>query len=135
MSHFSTIKTKIKDYDTLVKALNNLGQDVTGNNQELVVTGAHGKGHEKVVADIAIGTDIGFRYNTISKTYELVTDLHTWSQPVPVERFLDKLAQEYALVHIKSQTLNDGYEIVEEKRELDGSVELVVTRWTSDGDN
>ena len=29
----------------------------------------------------------------------------------------------------------DGYEIVEEKRELDGSVELVVTRWTSDGDN
>ena len=135
MSHFSTIKTKIKDYDTLVKALNNLGQDVTGNNQELVVSGAHGKGHETVVADIAIGTDIGFRYSTVSQTYELVTDLHTWNQPVPVERFLDKLAQEYALVHIKSQTINDGYEIVEEKRELDGSVELVVTRWTSDGDN
>ena len=65
----------------------------------------------------------------------MVTDLHTWDQPVPVERFLDKLAQEYALVHIKSQSLEDGYEIVEEKRELDGSVELVVTRWTSDGDN
>ena len=135
MSHFSTIKTKIKDYDVLVKALNNLGQEVTGNNQELVVSGPHGKGHEKVVADVAIGTDIGFRYSTVSQTYELVTDLHTWDQPVPVERFLDKLAQEYALVHIKSQSLEDGYEIVEEKRELDGSVELVVTRWTSDGGN
>jgi len=43
------------------------------------------------------GGDIGFRWNKASGSYELVADLDLWQQPVPVERFLARLTQQYAL--------------------------------------
>ena len=58
MSHFSTIKTKLKNKPQLVEALELLQYDVK-EDQELKVTGAHGIGHETVEAELAIGTDIG----------------------------------------------------------------------------
>ena len=90
MSHFSTIKTKIKHKPEFQEALEILQYDVK-QDQELYVTGNHGIGHETVEAEVAIGTDIGFRMNPHTGDYELVADLETWNQPVPVERFIDKV--------------------------------------------
>ena len=83
MSHFSTIKTKLKDKSQLQEALEILQYDVK-QDQELRVTGNHGIGHETVEAELAIGTDIGFSMNPMTGNYELVADLETWNQPVPV---------------------------------------------------
>ena len=58
MSHFSTIKTKLKNKPQLVEALELLQYEVK-EDQELRVTGSHGIGHETVEAEVAIGTDIG----------------------------------------------------------------------------
>ena len=129
MSHFSTIKTKLRNKEQLQEALVILQYDVK-QDQELKVTGAHGINHETVEADIAIGTDVGFRLNPMTGEYELVADLETWNQPITVERFMDKVSQQYAIQTVKKSTLKEGFTIENEIKNVDGSVELVVTRWT-----
>ena len=128
MSHFSTIKTKLKNKPILQEALEILQYDVK-QDQELKVTGAHGIGHETVEAQIAIGTDVGFRLNEITGVYELVADLETWNQPIPVERFVDKVTQQYARMTIHDQVKKMGFQVEEEWEMVDGSIELTVNRW------
>ena len=128
MSHFSTIKTTIKNKPELVEALELLQYTVV-EDQELRVTGAHGIKHETVVADLAIAKDIGFRLNPMTNEYELVADLETWNQPIPVERFMDKVTQQYARMTIHNTVKDMGFEVAEEWEMQDGSIELTVNRW------
>ena len=128
MSHFSRIKTKIKNKPELEEALLLLQYDVK-EDQELKVTGSHGIKHETVTADLAIGGDVGFRLNPMTNEYELVADLETWNQPIPVERFLDKVNQQYARMSIHNQVKKMGFQVEEEWEMDDNSIELVVTRW------
>ena len=128
MSHFSTIKTKIKEKPILLEALNLLGHNVN-ENQELVVTGSHGHNHPVVDADICIATDIGFRWCNDTQAYELVTDLQTWSLPTPPARFIDKVTQQYARMMVHDQVKQDGWQVAEEWEMDDNSIELTVTRW------
>ena len=128
MSHFSTIKTKLKNKPQLQEALEILQYDVK-EDQELKVNGAHGIGHETVEAQLAIGTDIGFRLNEITGVYELVADLETWNQPIPVERFVDKVTQQYARMTIHDTVKKMGFQVEEEWEMDDGSIELTVNRW------
>ena len=130
MSHFSTIKTKIKHKPQLLEALELLQYNVK-EDQELKVTGAHGIGHETVEAEVAIGTDIGFRMHPVTGEYELVADLETWNQPIPVERFMDKVNQQYARMTIHNTVKNMGFEVEEEWEMDDNSIELVMTRWVT----
>ena len=128
MSHFSTIKTKLKNKPILQEALELLQYDVK-QDQELKVTGAHGIGHETVEAELAIGTDIGFRLNEITGVYELVADLETWNQPISVERFIDKVNQQYARMTVHNVVKDMGFQVDEEWEMQDNSIELTVTRW------
>ena len=128
MSHFSTIKTKLKNKPILQEALELLQYDVK-QDQELKVTGAHGIGHETVEAELAIGTDIGFRLNEITGVYELVADLETWNQPISVERFIDKVNQQYARMTVHNTVKDMGFQVEEEWEMEDNSIELTVTRW------
>ena len=128
MSHFSRIKTKIKNRPELEEALVLLQYDVK-EDQELKVTGAHGIKHETVTADLAIGSDVGFRLNPMTNEYELVADLETWNQPISVERFLDKVNQQYARMTIHNQVKKMGFQVEEEWEMEDNSIELTVTRW------
>ena len=128
MSHFSTIRTKLKNKPQLQEALEILQYDVK-EYQELKVTGAHGIGHETVEAELAIGTDIGFRLNEITGVYELVADLETWNQPISVERFIDKVNQQYARMTVHNTVKEMGFQVEEEWEMEDNSIELTVTRW------
>tara|TARA_B100000214_G_scaffold44740_1_gene28149 strand:+ start:360 stop:737 length:378 start_codon:yes stop_codon:yes gene_type:complete len=125
MSHFSTIKTKIKDKEILIEALNLLQYNVQ-NDQELINPINHR--HEKVKVDVSITDDIGFKWN--GESYDLVADEQTWDLNVPVQRFIDKLTQQYAIQNIKKVTAKDGFTIENEIKNVNGEVELVVTRWT-----
>ena len=128
MSHFSTIKTQIKEAEPLIKALDNLG--FTINQEEKFVKGYRGK---FTAVDISINipgdTKVGFKWDHNSNTYELVTDLDLWKFEIPVERFISKVTQMYAYQTIISKTQEDGYQIVEQKNKNDGSIELVLTKW------
>ena len=128
MSHFSTIKTKIKNKPQLVEALELLQYNVT-EDQELRVTGTHGIKHEVVEAEVAIANDIGFRLNPTTGDYELVADLETWKEPIPVDRFIDKVTQQYARMTIHNTVKQQGFEVEEEWEMDDNSIELTVTRW------
>ena len=128
MSHFSTIRTKLKNKPQLQEALEILQYDVK-EYQELKVTGAHGIGHETVEAELAIGTDIGFRLNEITGVYELVADLETWNQPISVERFMDKVNQQYARMTVHNTVKEMGFQVEEEWEMEDNTIELTVTRW------
>ena len=128
MSHFSTIKTKLKNKQQLVEALELLQYDVK-EDQELRVTGSHGIGHETVDAEVSIGTDIGFRMHPVTGEYELVADLETWNQPIPVERFMDKVNQQYARMTVYNTVKEMGFQVEEEWEMEDNSIELTVTRW------
>ncbi len=128
MSHFSTIKTQLKETKPLVQALNNLGYNI--NQEEKFVKGYKGK---FTAVDISMNlpgeTKVGFKWDNNSKAYELVTDLDLWKFELPVERFISKVTQMYAYQTIISKTKEDGYQIVEQKNKNDGSIELVLTKW------
>ena len=85
----------------------------------------------EMIVEMNTGGDIGFRWNQGSKSYELVTDLDLWKQSIPVERFLSQLTQRYAFNTVLETTAQEGFQIAEEKKNIDGSIELVVTRWDS----
>ena len=128
MSHFSTIKTQLKEAEPLIKALNNLGFII--NQEEKFVKGYRGK---FTAVDISMNlpndTKVGFKWDNNSNSYELVTDLDLWKFELPVERFISKVTQMYAYETIISKTKEDGYQIVEQKNQNDGSIELVLTKW------
>ena len=128
MSHFSTIKTQIKEAEPLIKALDNLG--FTINQEEKFVKGYRGK---FTAVDISINlpgeTKVGFKLDNTSNSYELVTDLDLWKFELPVERFISKVTQLYAYETIIYKTKENGYQIVEQKNQNDGSIELVLTKW------
>ena len=128
MSHFSTIRTKLRNKPQLQEALEILQYDVK-EDQELKVTGSHGIGHETVEAELAIATDIGFRLNPTLGEYELVADLETWNQPIPVERFMDKVNQQYARMTVHNTVKEMGFQVEEEWEMEDNTIELTVTRW------
>ena len=128
MSHFSTIKTELRDRQSLLEALEDLGH---GPRQgSLMVRGYRG---QTVEAQLAVaqanGADIGFRLNPETGSYELVTDLDLWNQAVPVERFVAQLSQRYALRTILAASAEAGFELREQTQQQDGTIELVVSRW------
>ena len=127
MSHFSTIKTKIKHKPQLNEALELLQYDVQ-ENKELINPLDHQ--HEKVKVDISIGDDIGFRLNNNGE-YELVADIQTWKDPVPPKRFVEKVTQQYARMTVHNQIKEMGFQVEEEWEMDDNSIELTVTRWNS----
>ena len=127
MSHFSSIKTKLKDRKALLHALMLMGYGV---NVDQTMKNPAEHIHEEVVADITASNNIGFRMNKTTGEYELVTDLQTWNEPIPVKRFLDKVSQNYAIEVITMAAQDKGYEIEDQKVLDNGSVEMVVTRWT-----
>ena len=128
MSHFSTIKTQLKDAEPLIKALNNLGYII--NQEEKFVKGYRGKFTTVDISTNLPGdTKVGFKWDNNSNAYELVTDLDLWKFELPVERFISKVTQMYAYETIISKTREDGYQIVEQKNQNDGSIELVLTKW------
>ncbi len=130
MSHFSTVKTKLHKREPLLQALNDLGY--IPQEGENLVRGYRG---QTVKAEMTIsmpkGGDLGFRWNPQTNAYELVTDLDLWSHPIPVERFLDQVTQRYALNTVISATAKEGFEVSTQTKNVDGSIELVVTRWDS----
>ena len=128
MSHFSTIKTQLKEAEPLIKALNKLGYII--NQEEKLIKGQRGR---FTAVDISMNlprdTKVGFKWDNNSNSYELVTDLDLWKFELPVERFISKVTQMYAYETIISKTKDEGYQVVEQKNKNDGSIELVLTKW------
>jgi hypothetical protein len=127
MSHFSQIKTQIRNLVSLEAALNDLG--ITYQTGSATVQGYRGQTHE---AQVAIaqenGYDIGFRWN--GTEYELVADLQYWQQPLTVDGFLRQVTQRYAYHTVVTETTKQGFQVAEQQKQADGSIRLVLQRWS-----
>ncbi len=128
MSHFSQIKTQIRNLESLQNALTDLGINWKPGPRE--VRGYRGQTHS---AEVAIeqdnGYDIGFRWN--GKEYELVADLQYWQQNLSVEGFLRQVTQRYAYHTVVKESARAGFQIAEQQQNEDGSIRLVVQRWSA----
>lgn len=128
MSHFSQIKTKIRNLDSLKLALNDLGTDWKAGPCDVRGYQGQTQSAEVVIAQDN-GYDIGFRLNPETSDYELVADLQYWQQPLTVEGFLSQVTQRYAYNTVVAETSRQGFQLAEEQVQKDGSVRLVVQRW------
>ncbi|MEL7085141.1 MAG: DUF1257 domain-containing protein [Cyanobacteria bacterium P01_A01_bin.3] len=127
MSHFSQIKTKIRDLDALEAALCDLGIDSTRGDMQ--VRGYQGQTQAaSVIIPQANGYDVGFQWD--GESYQLVADLQYWQQRWSVETFVNKVTQRYAYQTIVTESESKGFQVVEQARAEDGSVRLVLQRWS-----
>ena len=130
MSHFSTIKTQLKDKDVLLEALELL-QYTVNEKQDLVIENpSHAEEHPVMNACVAVAPDIGFCWNEQTQSYDLYSDDQTWSLNVPPSRFIDKVTQQYARMTVHNTMKEDGWQVAEEWEMDDNSIELTLTRWT-----
>ena len=136
MSHFSTIKTKLEDRDALLEALERVGERPnvpwkgTSVIELVLLNPVHAEDHTTVEVDISIGVDIGFKLNEKTGTDELIADRQTWDKDVPIERFMEKVTQQYARMLIHREVEEKGFQIEEEWEMDNNSIELTVSRWT-----
>ena len=128
MSHFSQIKTQIRNITSLKAALTDLGIDWKPGPRE--VRGYRG---QTMAAEVVIeqenGYDIGFAWN--GQEYELVADLQFWQQATPVDHFLRKVTQRYAFHTVVTASTAQGFQVSEQHNNQDGSIRLVVQRWSA----
>ena len=126
MSHFSTIQTKLKDRSNLVEALELLQYNVV---QDAKLENPLDHEHKQWQVDVAVNDEVGFKWNKNTETYELVADQQTWNFDVPVQRFIDKVTQQYARATIYNSVKEMGLEVSEEWEMDDNSIEITVNRW------
>ena len=129
MSHFTCIKTKIKERPYLIEAFELMGHDVEENKALVFNNPSHAEAHPAFLAAVAIKNDIGFRWNKNTETYELVAELDTWDLDVPVNRFIEKVTQQYARMTLYGTVKEEGFVVDEEWEMTDNSIELTVSRW------
>lgn len=127
MSHFSQIKTQIRNLISLQSALTDLGID--WKSEAKTVRGYRGQTRNaEVTIEQDNGYDVGFSWN--GKEYELVADLQYWQQPLSVEGFLKKVTQRYAYHTVVNETARQGFQVTEQQQNPDGSIRLLVQRWS-----
>ena len=128
MSHFSQIKTQIRKLKSLQSALTDLGIDWKSGPTQ--VRGYRGQtSTAEVVIPQNNGYDLGFTWN--GNEYELVTDLQFWQQAWSVDRFIKMVTQRYALHTVVNETTKQGFQVTEQQKNRDGSIRLVVQRWSA----
>ena len=128
MSHFSQIKTKLRNLSSLQLALNDAG--VSWQAGPKAVRGYQGNTETaEVVISQENGYDVGFKHNAQTGDYELVADLQYWQQPLSVEGFLNQVTQRYAYHTVVNESAMKGFQISEQASNEDGSIRLVLQRW------
>ena len=133
MSHFTTVKTKIRDLTCLKRALEDLAYEFTeATEEELVrVRGYQGETTEAVLSVRASKTyDIGVKV-TEDGTYEFIADW--WgvetTRGVGEEEFIKKLTQRYSYHMVMEEIRKKGYTLEEEVNE-DDTIQLRVRSWS-----
>lgn len=128
MSHFSNIKTKIRNLTSLKAALDDVGIDWKSGPSK--VRGYQG---QTVTADVVVEQnndyDIGFSWN--GSEYELIADLQYWQQPLTVQGFLNQVTQRYAYHTVVNEANKQGFALAQQQQHQDGSIRLVVQRWSA----
>ncbi len=131
MSHFSRVRTALKDREVLIACLEELGYEVTEGG---TIRSREGVREVDLSIRTANGNGIGFVKDS-DGCYNLVADW--WRMGRNDRRILDrmngtlaKVQRSYAERIIRDRIENEGFSLVERREEEDGSIRIVVRRWT-----
>lgn len=123
MSHFTTIKVQIKNSDTLLQVLQELGYQVECNT---TVRGYRGNTtRSEYVIRQKNGYDLGFHRS--GENYEIIADF--WGAKINQKEFVNSITQKYAHKTLMATIQEQGLEVEEEEVLEDGTVRVVVGRW------
>lgn len=122
MSHFTRVRTQLRDLETVRRALEDLGYAV----RDGAVRGHAGAEQEAdIVVKVTATADVGFRRE--GEAIVMVGDF--WANRLDRQSFLNRVAQRYAYLTVTDQAEAQGWAQVREEVQADGSIRLVMQRW------
>lgn len=131
MSHYSRVKTQFRHREALIACLHNLGYEVA---TDTVIRGHNGEHEVDIAVKKAKGYGIGFVRNP-DGTYDMLADW--WGVAGSDERKMAQelqqqagtIQKEYAKKMVLEQAARDGFAIVSQTEQEDGTLRIVVRRW------
>ncbi len=134
MSHFTCIKTQIKNRDTLIQALSDVGfNDVEVHEKAQHLYGYEGDVRQQT-AEVIIrrqhigvaSNDIGFKQHDDGQFEAIISeyDCQQYSQ-----EWLNNLTQRYGYHTLIATAPEQGFTVEEEETLEDGTIRVVVARW------
>ena len=123
MSHFSQIKTSIRDLLTLKAVLSQLNISWKEDNW-------HSSKVVKIALEQPNGVVMFFNFN--GQEYEFMTDISFWQQTYSVESFVSKINQTYTSRLLNDELSNLGFSAIQCVKTEKGALDLVVERWSTE---
>lgn len=131
MSHFSHLKTIIKDKKILEDTLKDLGYNIRCNSSINGFAGA--TTNVELAISMPKGYDIGFVRNDTG-AFDIVADF--WGVDNQAQNKLNedlktvenRIKRDYSIKKVLKETSKQGFEVVE-KEEKDGTMRITVRRW------
>jgi hypothetical protein len=135
MSHFTSIRTQIKNVDALTKALSDLGfKKIEVHNTARNLCGYQGDVRSQTAEVIirrqyigAASNDIGFKKQE-DDTFEAI--ISNYDRQHYSQQWLNHLTQRYGYHALMATTSDQGFSIEEQETLEDGTIRVVVGRWT-----
>lgn len=134
MSHFTCIKTELKNRDTLIQALADVGfHEVEVHEKAQHLYGYQGdvrpQTAEVIIRRQYIGVasnDIGFKQQNDGQFEAIISeyDCQNYSQ-----EWLNNLTQRYGYHRLLATAPEQGFTVEEEETLEDGTIRVVVARW------
>ncbi len=130
MSHFTKVKTRMKNLVCLKAALKDLGYNFT-HGEQLVEVRGYRNNREKcdIAVHVSKSYDVGIKVT--DEGTELVADW--WgvetTRGVAEEQFVQILTQRYAYHMIKNEVKSRGFTLEEEEVKQDTTIQLKVRVW------
>jgi len=134
VSHFTSVKTKIRSLTSLIRAIQDLGLTYTQaeEHQQVRVRGYQGQTTDAVLSIHASKTyDIGVKL-TADGTYEFVADW--WgvetTRGMGEEEFIKKLTRRYSYHKVMEEIKKKGYTIEQEEEKQDQTIQVRIRTWS-----
>jgi hypothetical protein len=131
MSHFSRIRTTFRHREALIRCMQDLGYTV---ECDTTIKGYHGRQNVDIAVKKSGDYGLGFVKNP-EGSYDLVADWYGVAGrgekkiAEELKRQAEAIQQEYAKTMVLEQAKADGFELVSQTNEQDGTVRIVVRRW------
>lgn len=125
MSHFTQVRTRLQNLQTLARALRALGYQPTVG--QVQVRGWDGDARDAdLVVPMSNRYDFGFR----QEGDELHVIYDAWGFRENLPELLERITQQYAYETCVEQAEAQGFQVVGTETLPDGSIKLVVQRFT-----
>ncbi|MBN2627502.1 MAG: DUF1257 domain-containing protein [Spirochaetales bacterium] len=132
MSHISKVETRLKDMQTLVRALSHLGYE-TEEAREGVKLTLEGWNGETLEADLVIRLEGPFSIGVNRREEGLELSADWWGVETYTDRkqdeILGEIQKQYAYETVMDKISAGGYSVVTEEQDSGENLHIVVRRW------